>query len=444
MSLSYHEIEQLNREIAPKLIGKQLLGITEHSDRKFILDFGSESLLFCFKDPFLRFHLTTLRKGVITHIISQKINTMLAHTVLKEMKVLNQDRILLLEFKNYKLIAEFFSKRPNFYLLENDGTVIASLNPVSPGLYQTPSVIQQVQKTESSVTGQSIEAFYRTLENQTLFEQRKHSLESKIKLELNRLKKRQKKEENELEQALKWPQIQHEALLFQSNLYRIKKGMESLIVSDWEQDGKETIIQMDMTLEPQDEVSKKFKCSRKLKASIPYIQKQLEKYRTDLIKCEQTLKTILEAQSVDELKQFEENVQQKEVVKDVLPYREYTSSSGLKIWVGKSASKNDILTFNYARGSDWWLHVSGFSGSHVIIRVNKNVDPDHEALQDALQLALHYSKAKQEGGADVCVTQKKYVSRFGKKQPGKVQISKHKIVYVKIDPNRFARLKIKE
>ena len=59
----------------------------------------------------------------------------------------------------------------------------------------------------------------------------------------------------------------------------------------------------------------------------------------------------------------------------------------------------------------------------MILRIDKNKSPDQEALMDAAQLAFAYSKAKDESAAQVSVTQCKFVSRMGKNQPGKVQIS---------------------
>lgn len=64
-----------------------------------------------------------------------------------------------------------------------------------------------------------------------------------------------------------------------------------------------------------------------------------------------------------------------------------------------------------------------------------------ETLQDALQLALHYSKARQQALAEVIVTQKKYIRRLGKKGSGKVQVSKPTTYVVKADLKRLEAIK---
>ena len=124
-----------------------------------------------------------------------------------------------------------------------------------------------------------------------------------------------------------------------------------------------------------------------------------------------------------------------------MPYREFVTASGLKIWVGKSAKDNDKLTFACANGLDYWLHAHDVPGSHVVVHLGRHQAPDDESLKDAIQAALFFSKAKDNKEGEVCITQCKYVSRMGKNQPGKVQISHHRVVYVKMDTERLKNLR---
>ena len=80
----------------------------------------------------------------------------------------------------------------------------------------------------------------------------------------------------------------------------------------------------------------------------------------------------------------------------------------------------------------------------LLIKVPKNAQPDAEAMQDAFQLAIAYSKAKDKSEAEILVTQAKFVTRYGKGQPGKVHVSKHKVFHAKFDPKRFQNLKERE
>lgn len=260
------------------------------------------------------------------------------------------------------------------------------------------------------------------------------------------LKRVQKSYDNsilDLDRCRAWETVHHTGELLQANLYKIKKGVSSVTVHDWLHDDKAIKIPLESRKEPHEQVNALFRQARKLKAGIPHMERQVERMRMEL---ERIQKIVVELEAVDEeskLEPFKIPVKQKESVEDpiIKRYREYVTGSGLLIWVGKSAKDNDVLTFRLANGSDWWFHVSDFPGSHVVLRVPKNGEPDQEAILDAMLVALHHSKAKDRGEAEVCMTQCKYVTRSGKNKPGQVQISKHKNIKIVNDPERFQQLK---
>jgi hypothetical protein len=69
----------------------------------------------------------------------------------------------------------------------------------------------------------------------------------------------------------------------------------------------------------------------------------------------------------------------------------YTSFDGIKIMVGENAKENDDLTLSsYPR--EWWLHVDGGAGAHVVICHEDDTIP-RETKRDAAFLAVHHSKA---------------------------------------------------
>lgn len=69
----------------------------------------------------------------------------------------------------------------------------------------------------------------------------------------------------------------------------------------------------------------------------------------------------------------------------------YISRDGIQIKVGENAKENDSLTLSsYPR--EWWMHVDGGSGSHVIICHEENTIPK-ETKRDAALLAIHHSKS---------------------------------------------------
>jgi predicted ribosome quality control (RQC) complex YloA/Tae2 family protein len=78
--------------------------------------------------------------------------------------------------------------------------------------------------------------------------------------------------------------------------------------------------------------------------------------------------------------------------------KKFRSSSGLDILVGQDDESNDKLTFSVAHPNDIWLHVSGVSGSHVIIRCGEDGQPpDKTSIKEAAALAAWFSKMRAGG-----------------------------------------------
>lgn len=70
--------------------------------------------------------------------------------------------------------------------------------------------------------------------------------------------------------------------------------------------------------------------------------------------------------------------------------------------VGRTARDNDTLTFKLASQNDFWLHVAGATGSHVVVRNPEGLSRlPRDTLRFAASLAAGYSKAQQ--GSQVTV-----------------------------------------
>jgi predicted ribosome quality control (RQC) complex YloA/Tae2 family protein len=68
----------------------------------------------------------------------------------------------------------------------------------------------------------------------------------------------------------------------------------------------------------------------------------------------------------------------------------YTFLDGIKIKVGETAKENDDLTGS-SYPHEWWLHVDGGPGAHVVVCYEGDTIPK-ETKRDAAFLAVHHSK----------------------------------------------------
>ena len=111
-----------------------------------------------------------------------------------------------------------------------------------------------------------------------------------------------------------------------------------------------------------------------------------------------------------------------------------------EVRVGRRAKDNDSLTLRHARGNDVWLHTADAPGSHVVLRVGTNAEPDAEDLLDAAHLAVHFSPLRDSARAKVHVARRKEVHKPRGAKPGLVTLSGGRILDVRMQPERLARL----
>ncbi len=458
MSLNRNDIYNLVHSLKNQVTGAYVESIQEISPFKWMFILKKPSALYRFlfslKTPFSRFHLLSTHYKTYETPSTKVWLSLLNHSHLYSLEMVGKDRILKMNFRKgfeiYSLIFEVFPQRPNLYLLDGEGKILHSFNPVGQSLYTPPKNLKENDflTLDPSITHSSIEKNFEEKEREFTFKLMKQRIQSELQQKVKKNAKQQKKCLTDLERCLHWGDIQHEGVLLQANLYRLSKGMTEVVVSDWEQEGQLITIALNGRRSPHQEIEFRFKLSKKLKGGLIHQQKILDKLQEEGKQLELLVNEGETLTNLASLQMFASRVgisleppSPVEKILKALPYYEFKSSSGFSIWAGRNAIGNDKLTFSYARGSDWWLHVNDFPGAHVVIHLPKNQPLDEETLQDALQIALAYSKAKDRGEAEICLTQCKYVSRLGKNQPGKVQISQHRTLYVKFNPNRFRLIK---
>ena len=99
------------------------------------------------------------------------------------------------------------------------------------------------------------------------------------------------------------------------------------------------------------------------------------------------------------------------------------SPDGMIVLVGRTARDNDILSIKLAAPRDFWFHVSGESGSHVVVRNQDNLDAlPRETKRFAAGLAAGYSKARRGGKVSVHMARAGDVTKGRALAPGKVHL----------------------
>lgn len=108
----------------------------------------------------------------------------------------------------------------------------------------------------------------------------------------------------------------------------------------------------------------------------------------------------------------------------------FHTSLGREIICGKNNTQNDFLSTKLAEKSDWWFHVKGGAGSHVIMRCEPDEDPDARDFTEAAQAAAFFSDERASANVAVDYTLAKFVKKPSGSAPGHVIYTDYYTAYV--------------
>ena len=224
--------------------------------------------------------------------------------------------------------------------------------------------------------------------------------------------------------------------LITANLYRMERGMSRLTAQNYyDPDCADVDIPLDVRLSPQENAAKYFKKYTKAKTAEKYITAQLEKARVELTYLESVLQELTLAESEQDFNDIRAELTdggylrakgRKQPQRPSKP-REFRSTAGLRILVGRNNRQNDRLTAKDAEKWDIWLHTQRIHGSHVILCTG-GAQPDEQSLLEAASLAAYFSQAQDGTKVPVDFTQVKYVKKPAGSPPGFVNYNNYKTI----------------
>ena len=109
----------------------------------------------------------------------------------------------------------------------------------------------------------------------------------------------------------------------------------------------------------------------------------------------------------------------------------YTLPGDWTVMAGKTDADNNRLSLKVAGPNDWWFHVRGMPGSHVILRSKPGRDPDRKTREMAAAIAAYHSKARSGGVIAVSCTRARFVTKPRGSKQGTVHIRKASVIKVR-------------
>lgn len=204
-----------------------------------------------------------------------------------------------------------------------------------------------------------------------------------------------------------------------------------VIVSDWE--GKQQEIPLNAAKTIIENAEHYFEKSKSTEKNITIRIGMLPAMIDKLERIVKLIESIEEADSLKKLTKIEkENADllgfDESNTENPGRFRTFDLGEGFILYVGKNAANNDELTMRFARPYDLWFHARGTSGSHAVLRLNKDAKIPKTILHKAAGIAAYYSGAKNAKYVPVSYTYKKYVSKPKGANPGSVTISRENVI----------------
>ena len=362
--------------------------------------------------------------------------------------------------RQFTLIAELFGASANAFLVGQDGTILDVLFPrrsAPRGLkihatYNPPEKAKPREALDVRDFGPDAAAFLEEQAWRLFFEERRSRLESVIGRHKKRGAKYLTRLRSEREGLHNPEELRKNGELLSIHLNEVHRGMESLSVQDiYLEDAPERILPLDPKMDGPRNVEHYFRLARKTVRKLDDLRDRIARMEAAQNDLADLAAILSRAGTEEDLDRVQEQLVQSGLERKPTVGRKkgriepsgpktFLSADGVKILVGRNAKQNEEVTFKRAKGNDYWLHVMGNSGSHVLVQMKKNESLKQETLLDAATLALLHSGLAKQGRGDVIYTRRKYVSRPKGARPGQVIYSQSKTIHVRIETKRVERL----
>lgn len=493
--LSLAELSRIVSVIDRDLIGARVDKVVQPDARRVIVSLhhreaGDRNLLLCVEPKSARLSIAPSRPPAppTPPSFAQLLRARIGGGRLVSARILDGDRQAALGFESEAgastLLLSILGPRTNLYLLDAERRIVGSLRPISesrrdlalgaPWASPPPKAPATSEDRFASVSDDELFAAIEAVAAEREAEGDRDSLARRVERALRKsaasIEKKiglLKEDAAASEQAEK---LRRHGELLKGALAGVKRGAAEARVVD-PASGDEVVIALDPVLAPRDNLDALFARAKKAakRAERALRESGEAEARRDAVQALVAEFAAIDADDAAALAAFAERPEVARVIgrfaaepapsapaapepkkrvwrlgKQELPARlaprVYKSTTGLEIWVGRSDEGNDLLSTRLSRGNDLFFHLEASPGSHVVLRTEGRSDPPSEAILEAAELAVHFSKHRKVTEAHVTVAPIKGVSKPRGAKPGLVYVTGGRSLRLRRDAKRLERV----
>lgn len=301
----------------------------------------------------------------------------------------------------------------------------------------TPILFADSQKEFPSLS-QLLDAFYQDKAERDRVNQQASELIHRVENELEKNRKKLKKQEQELVATENAEEFRQKGELLTTFLHQVPNNQDQVELDNYYTSEKITIV-LDKALTPNQNAQRYFKKYQKLKEAVKHLTGLIEETK-ETIQYLESVETALSQANLAEIAEIREELiqtgfirrRQREKIQKRKKPEKYLSTDGQTIiLVGRNNLQNDELTFKMAKKEELWFHAKDIPGSHVVI--TGNLQPSDEVKTDAAELAAYFSKARLSNLVQVDMIEVKKLNKPTGGKPGFVTYTGQKTL--RVTPN---------
>ena len=329
-----------------------------------------------------------------------------------------------------KRLYEVFSEWQKLLIEENyNPTVVFDTNgkPIDYSYMDITYLGESTNKKHFDSISSMLDTYFEEKDRLEHIHQRAHDITTLLNNAEARTERKLGIQRQALLDAEKGEDYKKNADLITANLYRLERGMDSFITTDYyDESCPEIEIKLDPRLSPSQNAQKMYKLYNKCKTAKTVLAEQIQIWEREIkyldsvrqfLSCAECEQDVIEIR--DEL--YRSGYASK--LKGYQPPKKLTStphrlktSGGYELLIGRNNIQNDNLTFKIAKKGDLWFHTKDIPGSHVIMLCDGE-EPSEQDYTEAASVAAKYSKATYDLVA-VDYTRVKNIKKPGGAKPG--------------------------
>lgn len=309
-----------------------------------------------------------------------------------------------------------------------------------------PILFSDSQKEFPSLS-QLLDDFYQDKAERDRVNQQASELIHRVENELEKNRKKLKKQEQELVATENAEEFRQKGELLTTFLHQVPNNQDQVELDNYYTSEKITIV-LDKALTPNQNAQRYFKKYQKLKEAVKHLTGLIEETK-ETIQYLESVETALSQANLTEITEIREELiqtgfirrRQREKIQKRKKPEKYLSTDGQTvILVGRNNLQNDELTFKMAKKEELWFHAKDIPGSHVVI--TGNLQPSDEVKTDAAELAAYFSKARLSNLVQVDMIEVKKLNKPTGGKPGFVTYTEQKTLRVTPDEAKIKSMKM--